>query len=166
MTPDEIEFTRKQLLERVAGEDQLCLKVIEALPADRIDWNPGHEKCMTAGGLAAHMVGAGEFFLGMAEGDPPPDAPPAPPTTKDELVASVTAVQERFRTRLAEMTTEQLAGKRGFVGQEFGVLEILSWHALHMVHHRGQLVLYLRLMGAHVPATYGPSGDEHDFTDA
>jgi uncharacterized damage-inducible protein DinB len=34
----------------------------------------------------------------------------------------------------------------------------------HMAHHRGQMTVYLRLMGTPVPAIYGPSADDKRFT--
>ena len=51
-------------------------------------------------------------------------------------------------------------GEVNFMGQDIPALQILGWHPFHMIHHRGQLTVYLRLMGANVPSTYGPSGDE------
>jgi uncharacterized damage-inducible protein DinB len=33
----------------------------------------------------------------------------------------------------------------------------------HLIHHRGQLTVYLRLIGVPVPQTFGPTADESDF---
>jgi uncharacterized damage-inducible protein DinB len=62
--------------------------------------------------------------------------------------------------KLRGMSVEALGEGLDFAGMTFPAIEVLSWHPWHMVHHRGQFLMYLRLMGAHVPSTYGPSGDE------
>ena len=163
MTPEQIEFGRQQLLKKCEGEDALTIKAIEALPEDKFDWKPDQEKCWKAGDLAMHSVGAAMFFLPLARGEAPPTEAPPGPANKAELLAGAKAVQAQFRNELAEMSVEQLSRQIDFMGQSFSALEILEWQPWHMVHHRGQFLLYLRLMGAKVPSTYGPSGDE-DFT--
>jgi len=52
---------------------------------------------------------------------------------------------------------------RGQVVQEAQRYVMIQDTINHWVHHRGQMTVYLRLMGAKVPATYGPSSDDKTF---
>jgi uncharacterized damage-inducible protein DinB len=160
MTPEQIEFQRAQLLKRCTDEHQLTLVSIGALPEDKVTWKPDAEKAMTAGELAAHAVTAAHFFVQQVEGRHPDEPPPGPPKTKDEVLERVNAASERYMAKLSSMTVEELGRELDFGPAKFRAIEVMSWHPWHMVHHRGQLQLYLRLMGARVPSTYGPSGDE------
>ncbi len=160
MTPDEAEFLRRRLLEKCAEEHRLTMVAIDALPADKLDWKPDGEKCWTAGALAEHAVTASAFFLQQVSGHHPPGDPPEAAARKEEVLERVTAASVAFMETLGSMPAEKLAADLDFGGQSFPAIEVMSWHPWHMVHHRGQLLLYLRLMGAHVPSTYGPSGDE------
>jgi len=159
MTHAEVEFLRQQLLAKCEGEHALTMHVIDALPEDKVTWKPDHEKCMTAGELAAHSVTGASFFVCQVTGKHPTDAPPPPPTTKADVVSRVTQAADAYMTALSEMPIEELAADLDFGGASYTAIDVMSWHPWHMVHHRGQLQLYLRLMGAVVPATYGPSGD-------
>ncbi len=163
MTPEQINYRRQLLLDKCKGEDALTLKAMEALPADKFGWKPDHEKCWPAGELAMHSVGAANFFLALAKGETPPSEAPPGPSDKAGMLAAAGAIQAQYRSEIAEMSTEQLGTELDFMGQTFSALDVLEWHPWHMVHHRGQFLMYLRLMGAKVPSTYGPSGDE-DYT--
>lgn len=161
MTPDEAASKRDELLQAVQAEDQLLLKVAEAIPAEQIAWKPDVEKTWQANALAMHAAAVGTFFTQVVDGTVDMSAePPAPPEEKTALLDAIRGAQQQFQARVAEYTPEQLAAKTEFFGDEHVNLDILSWHRDHMIHHRAQLALYLRLMGAKVPSTYGPSGDE------
>lgn len=161
MTPDEAARRRDELLQAVQAEDQLMLKVAEAIPEDRIAWRPEAEKARQANALAMHAAAVGTFFTQVVEGTADMSAePPPPPTDKATLLAAIRGVQQQFQARVAAYSPEHLAAETEFFGGKYANVDILSWHRDHMIHHRGQLALYLRLMGAKVPSTYGPSGDE------
>jgi len=53
---------------------------------------------------------------------------------------------------------------RGQVVSEAPRYEMIRDAFTHLAHHRGQLTVYLRLLGATVPALYGPSADDKRFT--
>jgi uncharacterized damage-inducible protein DinB len=90
----------------------------------------------------------------------------APPATTDELLAlfdkNVRAAREAISTaedaRLAEPWSMLMNGKPIMTLPRYGVLRTLTMN--HLIHHRAQLGVYLRLNNVPVPATYGPSADE------
>ncbi len=72
------------------------------------------------------------------------------------------------RSALEKTTDEHLDTKwkllaRGQVVWEAPRHEMIQDTINHWAHHRGQMTVYLRLMGAKVPALYGPSADEQSF---
>jgi uncharacterized damage-inducible protein DinB len=147
-------------------------KSLERVPAEKFDWAP-HEKSMKLGPLANHIVslpGRVRYLVHNAEIDvQSPEAvamrPPLPPTTK-ELV-------ERWRKNLAdmhaalgEMSDEKLtdtftlmAGPDVSFSAPKRVM-LRGFVLNHLIHHRGQLSVYLRLLDVPVPSIYGPSADE------
>ncbi len=166
ITPDRAERRRGDLLEQIQNEDQLLLKLVRALPEDKLTWKPDAPKCWQANDLALHAAAVGNWFTTVVDGavEPGKEPPPAP-TDKTELLTAIEHSQNQFQQRVAEFSPEELAGTTEFFGNTFPNITILSWHRDHMIHHKGQLALYLRLMGAKVPSTYGPSGDE-DYAPA
>lgn len=144
-------------------------RVLARVPMDRADWKP-HERSMTLGQLAAHLAGVpawGTMTLTTEELDfaQPTPRPPAP-TTTDELLATFDVGAARLQELVAaagdEALRERWTARNGehvvFALPRVGVLRgfILS----HMIHHRAQLGVYLRLLDVPVPSMYGPSADE------
>jgi uncharacterized damage-inducible protein DinB len=154
---------REFYLERRKAELPVFLKVLRALPADRIDYRP-HERSPTAGQLAWTLtweLGACVTVAREHRGEWRSD--PAPPLEKmipkfeqyaNELAEAVAAMDEAAWDAPAKfyyngkMVSEQPAS---------AFLWMVHFDA---IHHRGQLTTYLRPMGSKVPAIYGPSGDE------
>jgi uncharacterized damage-inducible protein DinB len=143
-------------------------KLLDRLSDDRFSWKP-HEKSMTLGGLATHLANIpywGELILN----HPSIDLATIPPNQEEKR--SRAAVLADFddkvrRTReLLDQTDAQLGAPwtltRG--GQEMftapRVAAFRSFVLHHIIHHRGQLSVYLRLNDVPVPAIYGPSADE------
>jgi len=159
LSPQEAALRRRILIESMEEEDATLLRVAAAIPEERMDWKPDAEPCRTAGALAIHAARGGRWFLRMVDGLPPPEDAPPMPVDKTELLAMIGGEQEHFRSGVAAYAAETLAEACALAG---GIpnIEMLSWHREHLVHHRAQLALYLRLMGARVPSIYGPSGDE------
>ena len=161
MTPEIADALRNILLEELELEDALLLKIAEAIPEDQMTWKPEAAKAWGANELAHHCAAAAHFFLSVFDGTAgAPSAQLPAPTEKIALLESIRTTQAHFRNRVAQATPEQLAAPCDFFGTETTGIAMLNWHKMHMVHHRGQVALYLRLMGAQVPGTYGPSGDE------
>jgi uncharacterized damage-inducible protein DinB len=165
MTPQETEIRRRLLLDTLESEHQLMLEVAGAIPDDRLDWRPDWANARSAAELAFHTAGAGAFFLQLVDGLPsgPDDGASPAFASTDALVTAMQSLFASYEERVREYPLEVLIKSTSFLGKDFPNVDVLSWHPYHLVHHRGQLTMYLRMMGARVPATYGPSGDE-DYT--
>lgn len=147
-------------------------RALERVPFDKADWAP-HEKSMTLGRLAGHiaeMPGWGTSILGSDEFDmnPPGGEPykPAEVESTEELLAMFDSGVASAKAKLPTMSDEAmmsnwrlLSGGEEVVGGPRGPL-FNNMIIGHMIHHRGQLTVYLRLNGVPVPALYGPSADE------
>jgi uncharacterized damage-inducible protein DinB len=144
-------------------------KALERLPEAQFGWQP-HEKSMTAGRLAGHIaeiprwlgqiVGQHEFFMDPAEFQP------NLPRNRTELLKSFDESLKAGTAALKGASDEALMANWKMKTPERTVVDmpraavIRAWVLNHLVHHRGQLTVYLRLLGAPVPALYGPSADE------
>jgi len=143
-------------------------RLLERLPDDRLSWKP-HPRSMTLGGLATHLSGI-PTWGGTILNEPFFDLAGAPPPVADKTsrAAILASFDEVCRTTRAAMdkTDAEYQGmwtlKRG--GQQvFSVPRVAAFRSFvlhHIIHHRGQLSLYLRLNDVPVPAIYGPSADE------
>jgi uncharacterized damage-inducible protein DinB len=150
-------------------------KFLERVPADRLTWRP-HEKSMTAGQLALHIaqVPAGVLSLSLADEATAPDfraGPQQPQTSRDVLDAldrSAAVVCQTLPTiddsRMRRTFTIVRNGRTLMSLPRVDFLRAIMLN--HWYHHRGQLGVYLRLLGAAVPSSYGPSGDESPFSAA
>jgi len=160
------------LLAQFEQEMASTRRALERVPFDNGDWAP-HEKSMTLGRLAGHiaeMPGWGASILESTEFDmhPPGGEPYASPEIKstEELLAMFDAGVAATTAKLPSMSNEDmmvhwrlLSGGEEVMGGPRGPIftgMILS----HVIHHRGQLTVYLRLNDVPVPAIYGPSADE------
>jgi uncharacterized damage-inducible protein DinB len=143
-------------------------KLLERLPDDKLTWQP-HAKSMSLAGLATHLsnlpnwgatiLNDTSFDLGAA----PPNLEPK--GSRAEILAAFEASTGRTRALLDRTDAELLAPwtlRRG--GHEVFTLPraaaFRTFVLYHVVHHRGQLSVYLRLNDIPVPAIYGPSADE------
>ena len=143
-------------------------KLLERLPDDRLSWKP-HERSMSLGGLATHLSGI-PHWAGTILNEPFFDLAAAPPnrpaqTSRAEILASFDETRRRTREWMDKTDAEYLSHwtlKRG--GHEmFSVPRVSAFRSFvlhHIIHHRGQLSVYLRLNDIPVPAIYGPSADE------
>jgi uncharacterized damage-inducible protein DinB len=147
-------------------------RVLERVPEDKFGWKP-HDKSGTMGWLAAHVATMpqwGQMTLqteGFDVNPPGGGTPQMPqPKTRDELLALFDQHRDAFRAAVegasdaGMMATWTLlaGGKVVFSMPRVAVLRGMIMN--HIVHHRGQLTVYLRLTGVPVPALYGPSADE------
>lgn len=153
-------------LEHEAGVTRACL---ERIPAEKFDWKP-HEKSMAFGRLASHiaeMFGWTPATMEQSELDfSKMDYKPFEPKTTDELVEfldkhvaeAVTTLKNSPDERFMENWTMRNGETVYFTMPKVAVMR--SFVMNHIVHHRGQLSVYLRLNDIAVPAIYGPSADE------
>jgi uncharacterized damage-inducible protein DinB len=155
----EAEFLKKRLILQMKEEDARLLKVAESVPTDKLGWKPATEKSKPFGELAYHAAAAGHFFCDVLDGREPKD-PALTPKTREELIAGIRKLQGEFAGKLADYSAAQLAKDYDFFGTLYPGIELMHFHHIHLIHHRGQLTTYLRAMGAKVPSIYGPSADD------
>ncbi|MDQ3908383.1 MAG: DinB family protein [Acidobacteriota bacterium] len=161
----------EMLLPEFEREMATTRRVIERVPDDKLDWQP-HAKSMTMRGLTTHLSNIPSWAVhGIAKDslDVAPQGVPVRATpvgsTEEALEAFDKNVTEA-RAAIASASDEQLAqgwsllhnGQTIFTMPRAAVLRqfVLS----HMIHHRAQLGVYLRLNDIPVPSVYGPSADE------
>jgi uncharacterized damage-inducible protein DinB len=150
--------------------------MLERVPEEHFNWKP-HEKSMSLGALSAHLVNLVYWSTVTLEQD---ELDLASPTTRTsnrrgpavfpESLASLLDLFDRNREELRQAikALEESALERPWALKR-GTYEILkrpkgalfrTMCISHMVHHRGQLSVYLRLLDVPVPPSYGPTADE------
>ncbi|HJZ79238.1 MAG TPA: DinB family protein [Pyrinomonadaceae bacterium] len=149
-------------------------RALEQVPEGRHDWKP-HEKSMAFGYLT-NMVATIPMWIMMQLNQDELDIAPKDGSkfemkrleTSAEFVEALDKSAAGAREAFARTTDEHLmttwrlkAG--GNVVAEAPRHEMIQDTLLHWAHHRGQMTVYLRLMGAKVPALYGPSADDKTF---
>ena len=160
----------ESLLPEFDREMGLTRRVLERVPDGQFAWKP-HEKSMTLGRLAEHLadlpmwchVTIVEKGLDVSQGRPPDYSPPA---TRAEVLARFDKHLAEARSALTGRTDAELMapwklssqGKEVFTMPKAMVLRGFVMN--HMIHHRGQMSVYLRLQNVPVPSLYGPSADE------
>jgi uncharacterized damage-inducible protein DinB len=147
-------------------------RVLERVPEGKFDWKP-HPKSMALGRLASHLTELPLWCthtFKLTELDlAPPGAPPYQPATLATRDAILKAFDENLAPARAALAAASDADflvpwslKSG--GQTLFTLPRIavyrSFVMNHMIHHRAQLGVYLRLNDVPVPPLYGPSADE------
>jgi uncharacterized damage-inducible protein DinB len=157
------------LIGELQHEAATTRKVLERIPAEKFDYKP-HEKSMTMGRLAVHvaeMTGWVVSATTMSELDfATMDYKPFEPQTTEELVAffdklvaeSIEALKNTSDEAMMEKWTLRNGETVYFTMSRIQTLRGMVFN--HIVHHRGQLSVYLRLNDIPVPEIYGPSADE------
>lgn len=148
-------------------------RFLERVPKDQLDWRP-HEKSMTLGRLSMHCAEIPGAAARIFETDEyhynPPGDPPAPrreESTTGDAVALLDTNAAKLRELLRSVDDASLARPWTFKAFGHTIYTVPKLHAYrirvlnHLIHHRAQLGVYLRLLGVSLPATpYGPSADE------
>ena len=143
-------------------------KVLERVPEDKFDWKP-HPKSFSLGALATHVANLptwGTETLTKSEieltGTQPVSAFPSKPALMaafDKNVADTrAALTGKTDAELLAIWSLKRGGKTIFSMPKTAVLR--SFVLSHVIHHRGQLSVYLRLLDVPVPSIYGPTADE------
>ncbi len=158
-------------LESEAGKSR---RVLEQVPAGKRDWKP-HARSMELGYLA-ELIASIPSWVGLAitldELDIAPKGgsqyKPAPLNTSAELVAALDKTVGQARDALRATTDAHLATRwrllaSGELAMEQPRHDVIRDTFLHSAHHRGQMTVYLRLLGLKVPSVYGPTADDRSF---
>jgi uncharacterized damage-inducible protein DinB len=143
----------------------------EAIPEAKLAWKP-HTRSMSIGQLALHIAQMPGSIAELVQADsvPAPEFPPATqPKSRGEILEMLNTSVAKANKLLGpmsdlELMTEWRAVRGGRVVFALSKIALLRAILLnHIYHHRGQLSVYLRLLDAKVPATYGNSADENPF---
>lgn len=161
--------TIDSLLQQFEHEAQTTRKHLERLPDDKLDWRP-HEKSFTAAGLTSHIVECVGWTVAIFDQneidfDPSTYKPYVAKSTV-ELLKSLdenVANGKRALSRASEESLEEpwslkIMGRVQFERPRSDVFR--DFTLSHVIHHRGQFSVYLRLLNIPVPGSYGPSADE------
>jgi len=132
-------------------------RMLEQIPEEKFAWGP-HEQSMTLGKLANHIAGmpVGMSFVLTGLGAKPEEA-----ASKNALLEEFDTRTERARKAL-DAATEDRMNEMILVTPAVRKTRgsAVRWFLSHMIHHRGQLSVYLRLLEVAVPGMYGASADE------
>jgi len=158
------------LLPEFDHEMAVTRKVLERVDSAQFGWKP-HDKSMSLGRLATHVAEIPQWGhtiltqteFNMVDGEYKPTAA----ATTAEVLELFDGQVKTIRAVLAARTDAEFMSTWTFKqnGQElFGMPRAAAWRSWvmsHLIHHRGQLSVYLRQTGAKVPGIYGPSADEN-----
>lgn len=157
-------------LKVLEAEVEATRKCLERIPTDIGDWKP-HEKSMRMDyltqlvaeipGWIAAEVTEGTIDLGTYPHDNPDES--------GGFAGIFDKGMEKVRAALTAVTDEQMTGEMFTLTSGGNELMKMSKEVAvsstinHLVHHRGQLTVYMRLKDIKVPSLYGPSADEPGF---
>ncbi len=156
------------LLPEFDHEMATCRRVIERVPEDKYDYKP-HERSMSMGALASHLAtmptwanaSIGQDSLDLAGG-----FTPFQPKTNAELLEAFDKNVAAARSAIAGASDETFMQSWSLKNGDKTLMTmpkvavVRSFVMNHVIHHRGQLSVYLRLNNVPVPSIYGPSADE------
>jgi uncharacterized damage-inducible protein DinB len=161
-------------LAELESEAAKSRRVLEQVPVGKRDWKP-HPRSMELGylsDLVANIPSWAAYAITLNELDiAPKDGPtykPAPLNTPEELVAALDKAVGQAREALRTTNDAHLATPwRLLAGGQLALeqprRDVIRDAFLHSAHHRGQMTVYLRLLGAKVPSVYGPTADDRSF---
>ena len=162
----------QSLLPEFDHEMATTRRLLERVPDDRLEFKP-HDKSMTLARLASHLAELPNWTvitLDRTELDlSPPGEPAYVPKihgSREDLLATFdghvaaahAAIEAADDDTFKVGWTLKNAGQDLFTLPRIAVLR--SWVVNHIIHHRGQLSVYLRLNDVPVPSIYGPTADE------
>jgi uncharacterized damage-inducible protein DinB len=162
------------LLAELDREVERSRRALEQVPEGRYDWKP-HDRSMIFGYLA-NMVATIPSWIAMEINQDELDIAPAGGgrieqkrmDRSDELLTALDKAAADARSAFEKTTDERLMTNwrllaRGQVVMESPRYVMIQDTINHWSHHRGQMTVYLRLIGAKVPSIYGPSADDNQF---
>ena len=158
------------LLPEFDREMGLTRRALERVPDGQFDWRP-HPTSVTLGRLAEHLTemplwATTALTQSQLEATTQRPVDYTPPATPTEVLALFDSCLKTARASLVNKTDGEFAapwtlkngGKEIFTMPKIAVMR--NFVLNHMIHHRGQLTVYLRMLEVPVPSIYGPSGDE------
>ena len=162
------------LLAEMDQEAQSTARVLERVPQTQLSWRP-HAKSMSLGQLALHVATIPARVSELAAQTTiaePPAFIQAEAATSAELVPTLKNSLAKARETLGGMDDAKLmetwrlmsGGKELMALPRAAVIRMIMLN--HWYHHRGQLLVYLRMHNVPLPSVYGPTADENPFAAA
>jgi len=160
-----------RLLAELEQEAATTSRVLERIPQAHLSWRP-HPKSMSLGQLALHVATVPGNVAELAAKDTipnPPNFTQPEAATAAELVPSLAASVSKAKqvlggfddARMGATWRLQRDGKDILAMPRVALVRSIMLN--HWYHHRGQLLVYLRLLNQSVPSVYGPTADENPF---
>ncbi|MBT9329657.1 DinB family protein [Paracidobacterium acidisoli] len=143
-------------------------RMLERVPEEQWGWRP-HERSMMLGRLASHVSDLPNRAVQVVELETlvrQPGFAPYQAATKTEMLEKFESSAARAQELIPGLTEEQLKAEWSIRLGERVMMAMPRGMALrtivmdHLIHHRGQLSVYLRLLDVPVPGVYGPSADD------
>lgn len=162
------------LLAELEHEAVATARVLERVPQEHLSWRP-HAKSMSLGQLALHVATIPGNVAELVSVDTIPDLPrfiQAEAATAAELVPTLAASVAKARQVLGGFDDARMGATWRLMagGQEIMAMPRAAVARMimlnHWYHHRGQLLVYLRMHDVPLPSVYGPTADENPFTAA
>jgi uncharacterized damage-inducible protein DinB len=159
------------LLAELEQEAETTRRVLERIPQAHLSWKP-HPKSMSLGQLALHVAtvpgNVAEFAAHDLVSEPPSFVHPEAASAAELVPSLIESVAKARRAlggfddaKMGAMWRLQIGGKDIMAMPRVAVLRAIMLN--HWYHHRGQLLVYLRLLDQPVPSVYGPTADESPF---
>jgi uncharacterized damage-inducible protein DinB len=156
------------LLAEFDHEMAVTRRLLDRVPADRLGWKP-HARSMSMGRLATHLSEIPAWSVAVISGSSfniTGDYLPRECASIEEVLRSFDSSVAETRAALARISDAELGAPWSLLkdGQEvFSLPRVAALRGFlfsHVVHHRGQLSVYLRMNDVPLPAIYGPSADQ------
>lgn len=160
------------LLPEFDHEMETTRRILERVPEGKFEWQP-HPKSMRLGRLASHLAELPKWATMTIQTDGFDMAPPGEPApvaanfaTRAEVLSAFDANTKAARAAIADAAESEFGrtwslkkgGQTAFAMPKGAVLRSMVLN--HMIHHRAQLGVFLRLNDVELPGTYGPSADD------
>ena len=157
------------LIAELKQEATSTKKILEKVPEGKFDWKP-HEKSMTLGRLASHMAELPGFLnsiltmddFDFAKGNYKPSHAKTPAELMNVFQQRLDEVVQTLQNTSDEKMQANFTLRNGghVIATVPRMVAVRSMALNHLIHHRGQIAVYLRLLDIPVPGLYGPSADE------
>lgn len=165
---------RDSFIEKIKREANNTKKMLERVPEEKFGWKP-HEKSMSLKSLAIHIASLSGLPATIAETDTldlAANGIPRPEINSNQDLVNffdqgvTNAVEALKQIDDSDLTATWTMRKGDFVIIQAPREFALQTMALdHMIHHRGQLSVYLRLLDVPVPGMFGPSADDRGWEE-
>ncbi|WP_201008866.1 DinB family protein [Paenibacillus glycanilyticus] len=160
---------KKLIVGDAEHELTITRRILERLPDEHMAWKP-HEKSMTLGGLATHLINLLNWQAAILHS---PELDMSTVSGRREALQKREDVLSEYDANAAKVIglitecdenklSEEWTLRNGdyIILRQPRAMALRSFGLSHMIHHRAQLGVYLRLLDIPVPGLYGPSADE------